>query len=465
MDVREMHDGWDWTECSGYVVAAGGIRKNLNCYRPFQETEFLSLISALQEFRADAIAISVVSGNIREATLITRRIKEAMPLPVIWGGHGPTLEPDRCIKEADLICIHEGEQVIVDVAERIDSKSDFDGIPGTWVRNTDNTIRQYPPRPLLKLDDIAFPNWSPEDNLFINGDSVIRNYYPTNLEQNYIITTQRGCPFSCSFCIESRYQEDFGKKGSLRRRSPQLVIDELLWAKDNLPIKRVLFYDDVFTVNPRWLKEFLPLYKEQVGLPFWCYTYPTTHNPEMLSWLKDAGCDAITMGIQSGSPRILKEYFNRPTLTDRMITAGQEIVDSGIYGEFDLIFRHPFETEEDLKETFDFLCKFPQKMKAIWFAEMTYFPNHFFTNEATQKARENILAFGEPYQVSETLYAYYYRLFRLTRMKFPKARIMSLANDPRFRENPELLDEHMKYPEDKLAEAIERKKNNPSMTY
>ena len=73
--------------------------------------------------------------------------------------------------------------------------------------------------------------------------------------------TQRGCPFSCSFCIESVYQDMFGKKNSLRRRSVDVVIEELVAAKQKLGIRQVMFYDDVFTVNPRWLREFAPRYK------------------------------------------------------------------------------------------------------------------------------------------------------------------------------------------------------------
>ncbi|HEY9036896.1 MAG TPA: radical SAM protein [Pseudomonadales bacterium] len=465
VDVREMHQGWEWTECSGYVVAAGGIRKNLNCYRPFQDSEFELLIKTLRDFKADAVAISVVSGNIREASRITRVIHEALPLPVIWGGHGPTLEPERCIKEADLLCIHEGEQVIVDFANKLDAGEGIDGIAGTWCRQSDGSIAKYPGRPLVKLDDLAMPNWTREDNIHISGNTVTHNYYPSNLGESYAIMTQRGCPFSCSFCIESKYQDEFGKKDSLRRKSASLIIDELVHAKATLPISRVLFYDDVFTVNPRWLKTFLAEYKEKVGLPFWCWTYPTTHNPEILSWLKDAGCDAITLGLQSGSARILEDHYGRPTKISRMHAAAEEIVDSGIHGEFDMIFRHPHETEEDLRMTVDFLLDFPQKMKAIWLAEMTYFPGHHFTAEAEAAARENLVTYGRQLQVSDSLYDYYYRLFRLTRMKFPKERIRSLINNPEFREHPERLDEHMKYPEDKLAAAIARKKNNPSITY
>src|SRR5690606_36094084 len=122
VNVDEMVDGgWQWTECSGYVVAAGGRRKNLNCYRPIQDDEIYLLIRELQTFKADAVGISVVSGDIREAAFITAKIRKALDIPIIWGGHGPTLEPERCLEYADLVCIHEGEGVIVEIADRLDA--------------------------------------------------------------------------------------------------------------------------------------------------------------------------------------------------------------------------------------------------------------------------------------------------------------------------------------------------------
>ena len=51
-----------------------------------------------------------------------------------------------------------------------------------------------------------------------------------------------------------------------------------------------MFYDDVFTVNPRWLREFAPRYKAEVGLPFWCYTYPRTTRKEDICCSRMPGC-------------------------------------------------------------------------------------------------------------------------------------------------------------------------------
>jgi len=358
-------------ELSGMVFDARGERVVWNCYKPFKDTEFKLLIKELKEFKPDLIGLSIYSGIIEESRIVTEVLKKKFKkVPIIWGGAGPTLEPEKCIDHADILCINEGEEVIVELADRLDRKQSLEDVQGTWFKRKDGTVIKNENRPNIPLNDIAIPNWRPENYVQINGQRRIRGVFPRNLGKDYPIMTQRGCPFSCAFCIESRYQEMFGRKDSLRRRDIDVVLEELHWAKNNLDIETVLFYDDVFTVNPRWLKEFLPRYKEEIGLPFWCYTYPTTHDLPLLQMLKDAGCISITMGVQSGSERILKEYYNRPTKTERVLEAGREIVDAGMTGFFDLITMNEFDTIQDLEDTFNFMLEFPKEMKCLAFGQI-----------------------------------------------------------------------------------------------
>ena len=305
---------------------------------------------------------------------------------------------------------------------------------------------------MLKLDDLAIPDWQLEHYVHINNFKGRRTgIYPHNLKREYPIMTQRGCPFSCSFCIESRYQDMFGKKNSLRRRDIDLVLQELHWAKKNLDIESVLFYDEVFTVNPRWLDEFLPRYRDEIGLPFWCYTYPTTHTPELLRQLKDAGMVSITMGIQSGSERILKEHFNRPTAITRVLKAAQEIVDLGsdVRGFFDLISKVPFETEDDLRGTFNFLLALPKPIKMLGIAEMTNFPTYDYTRQVDE--RDSLLASDAVQSKKDTIgkmlgqsdYDYYHKLYLLTRTDMPVEELRAIGGDPSYRQQPELLDAYL----------------------
>lgn len=420
-------------------LAASGEKFLWNCYNSFKEKEKDLLVGYLREFKPDAIGFTVTSGTIEETAYINDLLKQHFDVPIIWGGPGPTLEQERCIKLTDMICINEGEEVIVELADKLDAGDDITTITGTWAKTADGEIVRNENRPLLDLDDIAIPDWNLERYVHINNFKGLRTgVYPHNLGQEYPIMTQRGCPFSCSFCIESKYQDMFGKKNSLRRRKVDVVIEELIWAKNNLDIVSVLFYDDVFTVNPRWLDEFLPRYKEEIGLPFWCYTYPTTHTPKLLNKLKDAGLLSITMGIQSGSERILKEHFNRPTPNQRVIQAAQEIVDLGteVKGFFDLITNVPFEMESDLRATFNLMVQLPKEFKIVGLGEMVNFPDYDFTKEV--EARSDLIAQHDK-EVTQDMYDYYHKLYMLTRGSLPKEELISIADDPKYKADHTLL--------------------------
>lgn len=419
------------------LTGKGEQKKIWNCYQDFSGQEYRLLVDEIRAFGADGIGFFVHSGIIKESAEVSARLRQDLDLPIIWGGAGPTLEPEACIQHADIVCVGEGEEVIVEFADRLQQGLPLDRIEGTWYRDAQGGVHRNPKPPNLALNDIAIPDWDTTRYVHINDDRISRNIYPPNITGEYCIMTQRGCPFSCSFCIESKYQEMFGKKNSLRRRSPDLVIEELLWAKRNLDIKTVWFWDDVFTINPRWLDEFLPKYKTQIGLPFWCYTYPTTHTRESLEKLHAAGCNSITMGVQSGSQRILDEHFNRPTDIRRVIEAAREIIDVGMVGSFDLITRNHVDTEEDLRATFDFLLEFPQEMTTWGYMEMMSFPTYAYTEAVDRMiATDGTLPNSA---LADDDYSYYHKLFHLTRTGLPRSEIRAIGNDPRYRENHELL--------------------------
>ncbi len=412
--------------------------------------DYEALAKKLEEYAPHAIGLSVISLSIPEAIKTTVFLRSRFDLPILWGGVGATLEPEIAIKHADLVCIGEGEEVMVEFADCIHQRpnwrknADWLSIEGTWARAPDGNIKKNQKRVVGTLDKIAIPDWSPSKVVYITEKTAIRGElaHATITKGDYQIMTQRGCPFSCSFCVESRYQEMFGKKNSLRRRSVDLVIEELVHAKDTFSPEMIWFWDDVFTVNPRWLREFLPRYKDKVGVPFWCYTYPTTHNLELLEQLKDAGCTSITMGVQSGSERLLTEVYNRPTPLDRVLEAAEEIVGSGLNGYFDLITKASFETEEDLRATFEFLVDLPQKMIFQGVGDMKSYPTYAYTRD--EEAAKNGSILTSDSAPNDATYDYYHRLYYVARNPYiPKNEKLAIASEPTFRSNPALLDQYI----------------------
>jgi radical SAM superfamily enzyme YgiQ (UPF0313 family) len=422
---------YEMCEYSGINVAARGKEYVWNCYKPFSDREYELLIGALRDFKPHLIGFSLTSQLLKPAAEVTFKLKQHLDARIIWGGAGPTLEPERCLQAADLVCVGEGEKVIVELADRLDRGEPLTSVDNIWAR-VDGRIITNPAAPLIDLEQAAVPDFEPSRTVYINDDCIRRDLYPPNLGLEYPIMTTRGCPFSCSFCIESVYQDMFGKKGSLRRRSVGVVIQELVEAKRKLNIRSVMFYDDVFTTHPSWLREFAPRYRAEVGLPFWCYTYPTTTRKEDLLLLKDAGLASVTMGIQSGSEEILKENLHRPVARQKAIEAAQLIVDCELEGFFDLITRVHFETEKHCRETFEFLCEFPAQMKSVGFGNMTLFPGYSYTQQVENQNRSLTL--------SDHDYTYYHKLYLLTRTRLPRRVVRKIGEMRIFRRYPSLID-------------------------
>ena len=402
-----------------------------NCYTPFTETEYGLLIDVLKRCEPDLIGFSLTSLTMGPAAEVTARIKEHLDVPVIWGGPGPTIQPEVALQHADLVCVGEGEELIVTIADRIDEGRDYSDVPGLWLKRNGKVV-QNPAAPYPELNSIAIPDFEPTRTYHINDDRLRHNVYPLFLRGQYPIMTQRGCPFSCNFCIESVYQDMFGKKNSLRRRSVDVVIEELVAAKRKLNLTHVMFYDDVFTVNPRWLQEFAPRYKAEVGLPFWCYTYPTTTRKEDILLLKDAGLKSITMGIQSGSEEML-HHFHRPVPKQRAIEAAKTIVDCGVeVAFFDLITKVHFEREEHCRQTFEFLVDFPRQFKCVGFGAMVSFPKFGYTEQVDEQKAQLVL--------SEADYFYYHKLYYLTRTDLPRWLVRAIGKSRLVRRHPRLID-------------------------
>lgn len=428
---REKEGQYPVTEYAGINVYARGREWIWNCYKPITEREYRLLIDLLKEFGPDLVGFSLTSAGLPLATEVTGRIRQELDVPVIWGGTGPTLEPDRCIQIADFVCVHEGERALVELANRLDRRERSHDIQGIWAREG-SSVTKNETGPLADLESIAIPDFDPAHAVYLEDDTLRRNVYPHNLGRQYAIMTSRGCPFSCTFCVESVLQDKFGKKGSLRRRSVDVVIEELVRAKGALGVTSVMFYDDVFTTHRKWLEEFAVKYRDNVGLPFWCYTYPTTTRREDIALLKEAGCASMTMGIQSGSQRVLNDHFGRPTPLDRAIESARIILDAGIDCFFDLITKVDFETEEDARSTFDLLASLPAGVKSQGFGHMVRFPNYEYTRSVAES--------GAVRSMSDVDYRYWHRMYLLAIQKLPLATKRAILNDRVYREHPELIE-------------------------
>jgi len=313
------------------------------------------------------IGISLMTNFFDNAVQITQKLKENYDIPILWGGIHPTIRPEECLNYADMVCIGEGEETIVELSNKMEDGQDYYDIRGIWFKDKDKIITN-PIRPLIQsLDNIPFPDYDYASHYILNNECIQKmdiKLLTRHIGRTYMTMPTRGCPFGCTYCCNNTINKMHPNEKPLRKRSVNNIIKELVKVKELLPfIACIKFDDDAFlSLSVEEINEFCEKYKENVRLPLNVTgVTPSTVTREKLSLLVDAGLNSIRMGIQTGSERTKKLYNRHYTnhqveiavkiineLKDRIKTVG-----------YDIILDNPWETDDDLIKTLMFLSKLP----------------------------------------------------------------------------------------------------------
>jgi len=168
---KESAHQYEMVDYPGVNVIARAKEYVWNCYKPLSAREYDLLIGTLRDFKPDLIGFSLTSQPLKAAAEVTAKLRGALEAPVIWGGSGPTLEPERCLEWADMVCVGEGERTIVELADRIDRGEDLTSVESIWTKRDGQTVRNAG-GPLIDLDQIATPDFEPSRTVHINDDEV-----------------------------------------------------------------------------------------------------------------------------------------------------------------------------------------------------------------------------------------------------------------------------------------------------
>ena len=186
-------------------------------------------VDTIKQLNPSIVAISLLSPYVLIAKRLTELIKKYTSAIVIWGGVGPTISPEDHIKLTDIICIGEGERALEELVIAIRDGKDFKNIKNLWVKDESKIIKN-PQGPLIQdLDYLPFAEYGNENMYFIEHNRLSREDPELDHPILYLQST-RGCPYSCSFCIETMYHDIHKGLGKfVRRRSVDNTIKEILW--------------------------------------------------------------------------------------------------------------------------------------------------------------------------------------------------------------------------------------------
>ena len=199
------------------------------------------VIQKIIDMQPDLVAIGVISDTYKWAIDIAKGVKEHVDVPIIFGGLFATncFETPLSTPCVDIVCIGEGEQPMVELCNAMERGEIDHSIPNLVFKKDDGYLYNAP-RPLQDMDDLQ-----PNDIDLFKDDINIGNRYYT--------LSSKGCIISCTFCSQAFY-EIFNETRDPRRRSVDLIIDELAEAKKKYNVRLFDFEDNILFSNKKWFR-------------------------------------------------------------------------------------------------------------------------------------------------------------------------------------------------------------------
>jgi radical SAM PhpK family P-methyltransferase len=170
-----------------------------------------------------------------------------------------------------------------------------------------------------------------------------------DLGETIQLRTARSCAFKCAFC---NYP---ARAGKLSLSSLDTVERELSSIRSLENVSNVVFIDDTFNVPlPRFKDLCRLMIKKQYNFNWFSYFRCSNSDEEAFDLMAESGCKGVFLGIESGSPSILKN-MNKAATIERYAEGIKMLKERNIttFGSFILGF--PGETDQTVEETIDFI--------------------------------------------------------------------------------------------------------------
>ncbi len=326
----------------------------------------------LDRFSPDMAGITSVTMSFDRAAGIASDLKKINPdiLTILGGPHVSfcAIKTMKSFPEIDFVVIGEGEKTLVELAKEADDARKWNRVKGMVYRNKTELVPTAKRAPIADMDSLPMPS---------------RHLFPLGryraLGMPLSMTTSRGCPFKCIFCV--------GRKmvGSrVRYRSPEKVVDELEYL-GHLDFHQINIADDLFTADRQHCINICnEIIHRGLNIEWTSFARVDTVSADVLNKMKTAGCTSISFGVESANPGILKT-IKKGITTGQVISAVNMCNDAGILPQASFIIGLPGETPETLQETMDFGRRLKEKGAAYGFHILAPFPG--------TAVRENIQKF------------------------------------------------------------------------
>ena len=298
-----------------------------------------------------------------------KMIKECQPYTTLMVGNAhPTINPEDFIyvdSPFDIAILGEGEATCEEIAKlKTLNNATLQEVKSIAYLNIINTdlvgqieeigMCKTEPRVFIDMEEVGIPAYEhiDLDSYLQPQKSVVRRLYMKMMP----IFAGRGCPFHCTFCAaDAVWKANKGK--ACRLRTVDSVIKEIHWLRMR-GMDFFYLFDDMFGMNKKWTEEWYikkAEYDEEHGMiPYACQTRADIADENMIIRLRETGCIQMDFGVEAGSQRLL-DFVKKKITKDQVRNAFSLCKKHKMRSFATMLLNLPSETEEDVKETYEFL--------------------------------------------------------------------------------------------------------------
>ncbi|PIE59430.1 MAG: B12-binding domain-containing radical SAM protein [Desulfobulbus propionicus] len=304
-------------------------------------------LARICRFSPQLVVVDTSTPSIHSDVDFCAHLKKALPSAhvVLVGPHVSSLPEEtlRLSEAVDGIAVGEYDYTIRELADLLAAGEKIEAVKGYYARSINNKIITFGPRKYCRdLDQI--PKVSSIYKRFLD---ISQYFNPNALFPMVTITTSRGCPHRCIFCVYPQVMTGH----ALRLRSVENVVDEIEYISTHFPEARAVFFeDDTFpAIKKRCLDICNEIIRRDIHIS-WTANARVDVDAETLAVMKKAGCRSLCVGFESGSQHLLDNIKKKITITQaRSFMNAARKANILVHGCF--IFGLPGETRQTMDET------------------------------------------------------------------------------------------------------------------
>jgi len=339
--------------------------------------------------------VSAITGyQIEGGIRFSEKVKMISPdAKIVWGGWHPTILPEQTLNESyiDFVIVGQGEKPFGELTQTLLNNKDYFNVKGIAFKKEEHII-------LNVSNDFCNLNNFPEvDYSLIDINKYVLKTDFSERRLMYFATY--GCPFNCPFCSGSQI---FKKKWY--PKNIETIIADLKYFKEKASIDSILFWDDNFFSNKKFVLDFAQRIIEEKLNIVWdgsahAKGFLSLFNEQDVQFLYKAGLRRVSTGAESGNDNVL-EIIKDNLLHKDVLSLIALLKRNGITTFFSTMVGFPLNEGDEIKSTFNLIrkAKYIDSNVKVQINIYTPYPQTPLYKDALEKG------FKEPQQLSDWIY-------------------------------------------------------------